>query len=148
MKITIIDNFISDEKIDFLLNFYKNNIHLCNKFRDTFPINITSLFKDLENKYNNFDKKKCVDWLEIVHWPKGSFQQPHKDFASEKTVLTSITYLNEDFIGGETVFEDGTMIKPKKGRTLFFDGQYYKHSVNLIEKGNRYTVPVWYKKRI
>jgi hypothetical protein len=76
-------------------------------------------FKDLENEYNSFDKKNCVDWLQIVHWPKGSFQEFHKDFESQDTVLTSITYLNDDFVGGETVFEDGIVIKPKKGRTLF-----------------------------
>ena len=148
MRITIIDNFISNEQIEYLVNFYKINEHLRKKWRDTFPINITGFFKDLEDKYNHFDKQNCVDWLEIVHWPQGSFQEPHKDFASENTVLTSITYLNEDFVGGETAFEDGTIIKPKKGRTLFFDGQHYTHKVNLIKKGNRYTVPVWYKKTI
>jgi hypothetical protein len=148
MRITIVDNFISNEQIEYLLNFYKNNIHLRKKWNTTFPINITGLFKDLENKYNCFNKKNCVDWFEIVHWPKGSFQEFHKDSASQNTVLTSITYLNNDFVGGETVFEDGTIIKPKKGRTLFFDGQYYTHKVNLIKKGNRYTVPVWYKKTI
>ena len=148
MKITIIDNFISNEQIEYLLNFYKDNIHLRKKWNTTFPIEITGLFKDLENKYNRFNKKNCVDWLEIVHWPIGSFQHPHKDVGVENTVLTSITYLNEDFTGGETVFEDGTIIKPKKGRALFFDGQHYTHSVNLIKEGNRYTVPVWYKKRI
>jgi hypothetical protein len=148
MRITIIDNFISDEQIEFCLNFYRRNEHLRKKWRDTFPINITGFFKDLEDKYNHFDKQNCVDWLEIVHWPERSFQKFHKDFSSEKTVLTSITYLNDDFVGGETAFEDGTIIKPKKGRTLFFDGQHYTHKVNLIKKGNRYTVPVWYKKTI
>ena len=148
MKVTIIDNFISDKQIDFCLNFYKDNIHLRKKWRDTFPIGITGFFKDLENEYNSFDKKNCVDWLEIVHWPKGSFQEFHKDFESQDTVLTSITYLNDDFVGGETVFKDGIVIKPKKGRTLFFDGQHSTHKVNLIKKGNRYTIPVWYKKTI
>ena len=148
MKVTIIDNFISDKQIEFCLNFYKHNIHLSKKWRDTFPIGITGFFKDLENEYNSFDKKNCVDWLQIVHWPKGSFQEFHKDFESQDTVLTSITYLNDDFVGGETIFEDGTIVKPKKGRTLFFDGMYYTHKVNLIKKGNRYTVPVWYKKTI
>ncbi len=148
MKITIIDNFISEEQIKYLLDFYKDNFNSRRKWGKTYPMTITGLFKDLENRYNNFDTNNCVDWLEIVHWPQNSFQESHKDFASKTTTLTSITYLNEDFIGGETAFEDGTIIKPKKGRTLFFDGQYYKHKVNLIEKGDRYTVPVWYKKTI
>ena len=145
MRITIVDNFICNEEIECLVNFYKNNKHLRKKWHTVFPMDITGLFKNLENKYNHFDKKNCVYWLEIVHWPRGSFQEFHKDFESQDTVLTSITYLNDDFVGGETVFEDGIVIKPKKGRTLFFDGQYYFHGVNEIIKGNRYTVAVWYK---
>jgi hypothetical protein len=31
--------------------------HLRKKWRDTFPINITGFFKDLEDKYNHFDKQ-------------------------------------------------------------------------------------------
>jgi hypothetical protein len=146
MRITIVDNFICNEEIECLVNFYKNNKHLRKKWNTVFPMDITGLFKNLENKYNHFDKKNCVYWLEIVHWPRGSFQEFHKDVSIQNTVLTSITYLNDDFVGGETIFEDGTIVKPKKGRTLFFDGMYYTHKVNLIKKGNRYTVPVWYKK--
>jgi hypothetical protein len=146
MRITIVDNFICNEEIECLVNFYKNNKHLRKKWHTVFPMDITGLFKNLENKYNHFDKKNCVYWLEIVHWPRGSFQEFHKDVSIQNTVLTSITYLNDDFVGGETIFEDGTIVKPKKGRTLFFDGMYYTHKVNLIKKGNRYTVPVWYKK--
>jgi hypothetical protein len=45
MKVTIIDNFISDKQIEFCLNFYKHNIHLRKKWRDTFPIGITGFLK-------------------------------------------------------------------------------------------------------
>ena len=147
MRITIVDDFMSNKQTEYLLNFYKNNVHLRKKWRTTFPISITGLFKDLENKYNRFDKKNCVDWIEIVHWPEGSFQELHLDSSSQSTVFTSITYLNDDFVGRETAFEDGTTVKPKKGRTLFFDGAVLSHKVNLIKKGNRYTVAVWYQRR-
>ena len=145
MNYKIIDNFISNKQINILTNFYKNNKEFARTYRDTFVIEIGGVFKNLEKKYNNFNKKDSVDWLQLVHWPTGSFQKPHKDFASDITTLTSITYLNDNFVGGETCFEDGTVIKPKKGRTLFFDGQKYTHRVNRVEEGNRYTVSVWYK---
>ena len=145
MQINIIDNSLLKKDIYRLLNFYKKNTNLIYPFRDTFCINIEGVFKDIEDKYNKFDKKNYIDWAQVAHWPKGSFQKPHKDFASPITTLTSITYLNDNFVGGETCFEDGTVIKPKKGRTIFFDGQRYTHSVNEIKEGDRYTVAVWYK---
>jgi len=126
MNYKIIDNFISNKQINILTDFYKNNKESARTYRDTFVIEIGGVFKNLEKKYNNFNKKDSVDWLQLVHWPTGSFQKPHKDFASDITTLTSITYL-------------------KKGRTLFFDGQKYTHRVNRVEEGNRYTVSVWYK---
>ena len=94
--------------------------------------------------YNNIYKDIVGDWLQIVKWPSNSYQNLHLDKTSNKTVLTSITYLNENYSGGETYFKDGTIIKPKTGRTLIFDGMYYVHGVKTIKKGTRYTLPVWY----
>ena len=68
------------------------------------------------------------------------------DNASQKTTLTSITYLNDDYTGGQTYYEDGTIFKPKKGRGLFFNGQYHKHGVKPVSKNIRYVVAAWYKK--
>ena len=65
---------------------------------------------------------------------------------SDETTLSSITYLNDNFDGGRTYFEDGTTFIPKKGRSIFFDGQYYKHGVSKVENNIRYVVATWYKK--
>jgi predicted 2-oxoglutarate/Fe(II)-dependent dioxygenase YbiX len=70
------------------------------------------------------------------------------NFTNTITSLTSITYLNEDFDGGRSVMYDGTKIKPKTGRTLIFDGNKYIHGVEPILKGERYTLPIWYKNTI
>ena len=39
-----------------------------------------------------------------------------------------------------------TMIKPKKGLMVLFDGNKKVHSVNKINKGPRYTISCWYTK--
>lgn len=143
-EIKIIDNFIDNKTIDALLNYYEVNKNQALQFRDTFPLNIKNL--PIKKIYNNIYKGVVVDWLEIVKWPSNSYQNLHLDKASNKTVLTSITYLNENYSGGETYFKDGTIIKPKTGRTLIFDGMHYVHGVKTIKKGTRYTLPVWYKR--
>jgi hypothetical protein len=85
------------------------------------------------------------DWGQFVEWPVGSHQQFHLDKTSNKTVLVSITYLNSNFRGGETIFADGTQIAPLPGRTVFFNGNLYPHAVYSVSGGSRFTIPIWYK---
>ena len=89
-----------------------------------------------------------LDWAQIVEWPVGASQALHVDSASNKTVLSSITYLNNNFRGGETIFEDGTTVAPVPGRTVFFNGVKYVHGVHAVSNASRFTIPIWYKSKI
>ena len=82
---------------------------------------------------------------EIVHWPTLSCQAPHKDLSKPDTILTSITYLNDKFMGGETVVHDTLTVTPALGRTIIFNGKINTHHVNTITAGERWTMPIWYK---
>ena len=53
--------------------------------------------------------------------------------------------LSED-LDEENYYEDGSFFKPKQGRIIFFDGQYYKHGVKEVLRNPRYTLATWYKK--
>ncbi len=70
----------------------------------------------------------------------------HFDTANDETTLASIIYLNQNFKGGQTYYEDSTSIQPISGRGLFFDGNFYKHGVKKVEKNTRYVVATWFKK--
>ena len=70
----------------------------------------------------------------------------HLDMAEDRTTLSSIIYLNSNYNGGQTYFEEGTIFKPRIGRAIFFDGHYYKHGVTLVNNNTRYVVAAWYKK--
>jgi hypothetical protein len=143
--ILIKDDLLNKEEMTSLVNFYNDNLKYVIKFRDTFPLVINNNFSDLKNKINDFLKIYLIDWWQIVHWPLGSYQNLHFDKTINSTPLTSISYLNNEFTGGETFFEDQTIIHPKLGRTLLFNGQEYKHGVKQVLTGNRYTLAIWYK---
>jgi hypothetical protein len=85
-----------------------------------------------------------IDWAQIVNFKSGSTIPYHTDHASESTRLTSITYLNEGFVGGSTHFTTGLDVVPKMGTTLIFNGKAFKHCVMPVE-GDRMTLNVWYK---
>lgn len=152
------DNFLSKEECNNLIKFYKKNINKKNKkvtaaqiLKNVFPLAV-DFNKDLENKiinkFNSMAKlinNSIIDWAQIIKWEKNSFQKLHFDNGSSQTTLSSICYLNDDFEGGQTYFEEGTLFKPKTGRALFFDGNYYFHGVKEILSNERYVLALWYK---
>ena len=147
----IADNLLSQLECNTLIDYYKKNENFSQKYRDVYPLELKTKNPNinfLETKLNSISKNfnSEIDWFQIVKWPINSTQNLHFDNASQKTTLTSITYLNDDYTGGQTYYEDGTIFKPKKGRSLFFNGQYYKHGVKPVNKNIRYVVAAWYKK--
>ena len=151
-KIIILDNVLTTTECRQLTQFY----WLTNQafeWKGSYPLNITedmqSVFTKVVKIQNAIipylDQKILIDWCQIVDWPPTSFKSLHTDFKEEKTIFTSVTYLNDDYLGGHTFFYDGTIVAPKIGRTICFDGQYYIHGVNEVQKKDRFTLPIWYK---
>jgi predicted 2-oxoglutarate/Fe(II)-dependent dioxygenase YbiX len=60
--------------------------------------------------------------------------------------LTAIYYLNDEFDGGEIVFERQELtIEPRRGLLLGFpSGAAHLHEVLPVRSGVRYTLPVWF----
>lgn len=146
--IIIEDDFISDEEVNNLLNYFKENEDKCSEWYGTYTLHLGCDFSELGQRLNNYALSRygsVIDWGKLVKWPIGALQPLHFDNASDNTVLSSIIYLNDDYKGGQTFFEDKTIIAPKKKRALFFNGKLYKHGVMPIEEGVRYTLAVWYK---
>ena len=144
------DNFITKEHCKKLIDVYEKNKKQAKKFRDVFPLNIEKEQLDLNfiNDVHNISKtinNSIIDWIQIVFWPTNSFQDLHYDNASNETTLSSICYLNDNYEGGQTYFEEGTIFKPITGRIVFFDGKHYLHGVKKIISGNRYVIATWYK---
>ena len=116
-----IENFISNEESDYLMQYHKENFNLNKKgnfmWRGTEVIDIGELpkFKELKNKFNNLvkseDKDHVVSYFQIVRWPTGEWQPPHLDLYGH--TYSSILYLNDDYEGGETVVLNETAA-PKK----------------------------------
>lgn len=152
MIVLIKDNFLSKDVCVSLINYFENSKEKHKHGTTTFiDLNVNKNFKEikLKNKHNtisNLINNSVIDWIQIVKWEKNSYQDLHFDKTSENTTLSSICYLNDDYEGGQTYFENDTIFKPKQGRVIFFDGNYYHHGVKKIEKGTRYTLAAWYMK--
>jgi hypothetical protein len=106
-------------------------------------------------------------FLYIVH-PKGTYIDPHTDILDidnpdyendtyESQLerfpylwsghLSILTYLNDEYEGGELYFPElDYAIRPKKGMIIMFPGNlHYVHGVASITEGVRYTLSQWSK---
>ena len=88
------------------------------------------------------NKSNFINYFQVVKWKEGLSMQKHFDF--DFHTWTSVIYLNDDYEGGETVVGDKEVV-PLKGKIVTFQGVSVLHGVNKVLKGDRYTVPVWYR---
>ena len=136
----------------------KNIIH----FRNTEKSGNAKLYETVRNCVRQdkilieglFGELESGDSFNITVMLEGSSVSPHIDkqvfpqgLRSSNTIvsrdITSIYYLNDDFDGGELSFDSlGVKIKPKAGMLVFFPtDDIYRHSVNAVSNGERYSVP-------
>ena len=167
VKTLIEENFLKPEECDSLIKKYEEhaNVSIENqKIKPwltvgggiSLPLEIFNANMEKRNKCPQFLFNKVsesafkvngsvLNWFQIVKWPSPNpGQDLHWDTAEETTSLACIIYLNDNFSGGETYFEDGTKFSPVKGRALFFDGNYHKHGVKSLNYGDRYVVAGWF----
>ena len=159
----VIKNYINDIDSDFLKFYFDQNSHLCTNLYDHHK-NSTLYLRFVKNdtvktlmhyyqlKGNVFVDQifntKQVNWDEasIVRRTKGWSHPIHCD-ADQDINFGSIVYLNNDYGGGELLFEDGQKFKLEKNSCIFFRGDIKnRHEVLEITEGKRYTLPAWYTK--
>ena len=83
------------------------------------------------------------DPYELLKYTENNFLEWHiDDGASNRSRVSMLYYLNDDYEGGELEFAnfDG-LIKPKKGDIIIFPSSFaYKHRVRKVTKGVRYVI--------
>ncbi len=84
--------------------------------------------------------------IHILKYEVGGFLPAHQDHGVSSRILSTVSYLNDDYDGGEIEFQNSKIkIKPPKGSIIFFPSNFlYVHEVYPITKGSRYSLPHWY----
>lgn len=150
-QIEIEENFVEN-----IIENFKRNIFNTYTWDETRVLSIDML-KENESFYNDIlnlsskiklmvsnDKRfSILQNVEIVKYPCGAHKNFHKDTTRNTTTGASITYLNDNYIGGHTVIE-GVDVQPLSGRTVYFDGREFRHGVSNVIKRDRYTLSMWY----
>lgn len=122
---------------------------------DADPENI----KNFSNKFNmaflDIEKDYCLKYsislkshqpYKILKYEKGGEFDLHSDDGGGTfRRVSTVYYINDDYLGGEISFPDFNIkIKPEAGDFLMFPSSFaYKHKVFPITEGIRYSIASW-----
>jgi hypothetical protein len=125
------DSFLTDDECDYFISFFDLSKNYNDD--DTYRFYYVDLIKqDLKiSKFSNFKFKKFR--VQMVNETINQVKKPH----GHSNPWSFITFLNDDFIGGEIIFHEKTY-KPKKGDMIYFSGKEIHQVNNCV--GNRYTL--------
>lgn len=84
--------------------------------------------------------------IHLLRYEVGGFLPAHQDHGVSSRILSTVSYLNDDYEGGEIEFQNSNVkIKPPAGSIIFFPSNFlYVHEVYPITRGSRYSLPHWY----
>ena len=63
----------------------------------------------------------------------------------EPDIFAAMLYLNDNFTGGSTMFED-IEIKPKPGKLIIFSNNKHLHYVSEVGGAERFVLSFWYSR--
>jgi len=112
----------------------------------------------LENVYSEENGFSIVSYtwnrpLELIRWKEGSSLGKHSDGSSDPAEfplikIGTLIYLNDEYEGGELVFNDyDIIIKPEPGDMIIFPNHYMHEVLKVLPKGlntRRHTMPTFY----
>jgi len=173
--IVLLDDFLDKEDCEKVLNLHmqlEDSKTAKNKIKD-YRKSLVTLVNEEDHVIKRVKKKIAksfglhgngMERLQLQKYPEGGYYKEHFDAKSEdhfqrdqsfsQRKYSIIIYLNDDFVGGETVFpKKNISVKPLQGRLLLFSNVFNEtnhvhpfssHLANKIIKGEKWILSIWH----
>ncbi len=142
-----IQNFLTPEESEWYINWYKSNPDLLFKETNEYVQNYEGIEVDLGDRSFPLFKKISSEVIGTIRIQKtdtsvNPLPNPH----THKTPYSFVIFLNEEFEGGNLVFESGEVFKPKVGTMILFENE--PHYPTPVTKGERWVIACFLNSRI
>lgn len=131
------------------VNLTHNNYYVRLFIENEMLINYINNAKEYLIKNVSYEKSKIIDFENTTNWINKVSIETNKndDFHFDTSDLTFVTYLNNEFEGGELIYIDEfgktKKIIPKKNMTLIMNDKLL-HKVSPVTKGIRYSLVTFF----
>jgi len=160
MYTNLIENFLTVEECDFIINQYKfnsqpvfNSTNVIERrcmFVESIQFDIKNKIINKLNELNIFDKQ----YTNIQYFVFNSYESenelelhPDSSEVARGGTVTIVIQLNENYDGGDFYYslnEVETMLPKKQGSIFIFDSNIF-HGVKKLNDGQRYSLNCWPK---
>lgn len=125
--------------------YYKEQFEISKKIYDSLE-SATHHYSKILYPFCGQNIKNREYSVHLLKYEKGGFLPAHQDLGVSSRILSTVTYLNDDYEGGEIEFQHSNIkIKPPAGSIIFFPSNFlYVHEVHPIIEGYKYSLPHWY----
>ena len=136
----------SKEDLDPRYPFYNEEIELWDILTSTVDNALEEYFNLYPFARANLKGRERPNILKYV---SGGELPPHQDIGVSSRSLSVLSYLNDDYEGGEINFPQSNItLKPKAGTIVFFPSNFiYVHTIAKMKSGVRYAIPSWFHNR-
>jgi hypothetical protein len=123
-----------------------NRVFVANENLELYYSNLKNILEKSinKNKFNSIDFTKNNSWINRVIPETNKNDTFHYDIS----YLTAVTYLNNDFTGGEFEYkneeENILQIKPETNKTLIMDEKLF-HRVHPVKLGIRHSLVTFFQ---
>ena len=130
--IKYVTSFLNKEEIDYFIEIFhnENTKYHNDKIYKFYYVDLINWELKIQ-KFSDFNFKKFR--IQMLNETINQIELAHK----HDNPWSFIIFLNENFEGGEVIFE-GVEYKPKKGDMIYFSGEEYHRVNNCV--GDRYTL--------
>ena len=130
--IKYVTSFLNKEEIEYFIEIFhnENTKYHNDKIYKFYYVDLINLELKIQ-KFSDFNFKKFI--IQMLNETINQIELAHK----HDNPWSFIIFLNENFEGGEVIFE-GVEYKPKKGDMIYFSGEEYHRVNNCV--GDRYTL--------
>ncbi len=116
------------------------------KLRALLDSSLPSVIQKFTSHYGMHELIKNHDWI-VLKYDKSNFFKNHiDDSPSFSRTLSVLIYLNDEYTGGELVFDNfDVSYRPSAGDVVIFSSAFpYRHRVEEITDGVRYVIVNWF----
>jgi Rps23 Pro-64 3,4-dihydroxylase Tpa1-like proline 4-hydroxylase len=110
---------------------------------------LSAFVKKYSDKFIEGKNLYMSEYLVALYEEK-AFMRVHRDVESDREVISTVLYLNDEYTGGELSFPEvdgGYSYTPEKYELVYFPTPY-QHGVNPVKSGKRYIITISYTDKI